>query len=116
MITVIVTGRTARAFSDDAVTVESKGIPVQFKFSDEWTSMDKVVCFASGETRFDVELTSDSCEVPAAVLTASGPLRLGVYGHGNGAAMPSTWTEVVVVKGVTKEDLAALLPDDPMEE
>ena len=112
MITVIVTGRTARAFSDDVVTIESAGFPVRFVFSDEWEGLEKTAYFAAGNIWVDVQLNEDSCSLPAAVLTASGSLRLGVYGFRSGVAIPSTRTEVLVLKGVTSEDLAALNPVD----
>ena len=112
MITVIVNGRRARAFTDDAITVESVGIPVRFVFSKEWSELDKTAIFECGESRVEVQLTSDRCEVPAMVLTSSGTLRMGGYGAGSGVRMPSTWTEVIVVKGVTEADLVRLVEEE----
>ena len=116
MITVIVNGRLARAFTDDAITVESVGIPVRFVFSNEWAELDKTAIFACGESQVEVQLTSDRCEVPAMVLTSSGTLRMGVYGSGSGVRIPSTWTDLIVVKGVTEADLLRLAEEENTED
>ena len=73
--------RRASCLSDDKLTSGSVGIPVQFRFSEDWDGLSKVAVFRSGTVKVDVALTESACTVPPEVLAEPGEdLTIGVYG------------------------------------
>ncbi len=101
MIFVTVNGRSATAFSTDAITTGSRGVKVYFRFSAAWADLAKTAIFYAGETKEEVELTSDSCVLPAALLSehqAGNWLSVGVYGTDPGKAMPSSIEPVCIIQ------------------
>lgn len=98
MITILDTGREARAFSDETITVECSGLPIRLVLSEE-ARQEVADCDPSGEIRIDVQPVSDPGEAPAMVLTASGTSRPGVRGACSGVTAHSASAEVFVVEG-----------------
>ena len=94
MINVRVDDREVHASTLDVITSGSVGLPVKFRFSDEWTGLTKTALFRNGDTTADVTLDSNTCAVPATVLVNPGKdLWIGVYGtdSGGNVAIPTVW-------------------------
>lgn len=105
MISVRVDGRETHVTTLYAITSGSVGLPVKFRFSDDWADLTKTARFRNGDTTVDVTLTSNSCTVPATVLATPGKdLWIGVYGADSGGdiAIPTIWGKAGhVYDGVT---------------
>lgn len=112
MITVTITGRDAHADPCTPVTSGSVGIPVHFRFSDEWAGLAVTAVFRGSGTARDVLLTSNDCILPWEVVTTAGnTLWIGVYGtDGEEIVIPTVWALVgmiepgVLISGVDPSD------------
>lgn len=98
MITFCADIRSAIARSDDAITTESVGIPVQFFLGPEFTGLAKTVVFTNGTASVDIALVGDATgtELPVDVLRTTGYLKMGIYaadGEGN-IVIPTVWAMV----------------------
>lgn len=97
MILAIVNGRELSAFTDEPITAGSAGIPIQFRFSQDWEGLGKVAVFKGSNREADVLIFDDRCTVPQEILQEEGGfLVLGVYGtDGEGTvAIPTVWCQV----------------------
>lgn len=104
MIKFFARGRCAQAMADNPVTTGSVGISVQFFFSPDWDSLQKIAVFRAGDTAVDVALTGDAATVPAEVLTTAGlPLMIGVYGAAADGTIviPTVWARAETIKAGT---------------
>lgn len=104
MIKFFARGRCAQALADNPVTTGSVGTPVQFFFSPDWDSLQKIAVFRAGDAAVDVALTGDTTTVPADVLTTAGlPLMIGVYGAATDGTVviPTVWAKAAMIKAGT---------------
>ena len=123
MIKVTVTTRKAVAVPITDVTVGAVGIPVQFSFSEDWTSADpenpitKQAVFKAGNTAVDMLIQDDATIVPWEVLTtAYERLQIGVRGAtGDGTiVIPTVWADAGPIQPGT--ELSSVDPTDPTQD
>ena len=97
MINVTVKGRDVQATPTRPITSGSVGLPVTFKFTDEWDGLAKIAVFRGSGVDIDVALFTEECVVPAECLVEAGDnLWVGIYGASNDGTVviPTIWGKV----------------------
>ena len=80
-IYVTVRGTHVQATAHGCLTSGMVGVAVKFEYNGIWDGLHKTAVFSAGGVTRDVVDISDSCTVPAEVLTKAGTiLYVGVYG------------------------------------
>ena len=115
MISVKVYNRQLVPTAKWPITSGSAGLPVEFEFDEDWDGISRIAVFRGSGAAIDVPLLgSDSCVVPAEVLTEYGDnLLIGVYGE-NGAGntvIPTVWGNAGLIKEGTEP--SEISPSDP---
>ena len=115
MISVKVYNRQLVPTAKWPITSGSVGLPVEFEFDEDWDGISRIAVFRGSGAAIDVPLLgSDSCVVPAEVLTEYGDnLLIGVYGE-NGAGntvIPTIWGNAGLIKEGTEP--SEISPSDP---
>ena len=92
-----------RAFfrETEKLTSGSIGVTINFVFSPEWDGLLKTAVFDAGETKIDVVLTSESCEIPPEVLACPGKqLSVGVFGElaDKTLVIPTIYAEAGIIR------------------
>ncbi len=101
MIQVNVQARDAEAQATEPITSGSVGLPVSFRFSEDWEGMGKTAIFKGSGTFVDLALTGNCCTVPHEVLaSAGGHLKIGVYGTRNQGQQvtPTVWADAGLIR------------------
>lgn len=113
MIVVTVRNRNAVAIPLSPVTSGAVGIPVEFRFSDDWNGLNKTAVFKGSETAKDVLLTENTAVVPWEVIEDPyGLLEIGVFGSdAESVVIPTVWAEVGRIEPGT--ELSESDPADP---
>lgn len=100
MIHVTIRERDASAKATEPITSGSVGLPVRFRFSDDWEGLGRTAVFSGSGQTVDMAVTENGCVVPHEVLRhAGGRLKIGVYGTGeNGSRVtPTVWANAGVI-------------------
>ena len=100
MIHVTIRERDAAAKATEPITSGSVGLPVLFRFSEDWLELGKTAVFSGSGQTLDMAIPEDRCVVPHEVLRHSGgSLKIGVYGTGDGGkkVTPTVWANAGVI-------------------
>ena len=96
MIHVTIRERDASAKATEPITSGSVGLPVRFRFSDDWEGLVRTAVFSGSGQTVDMAVTENGCVVPHEVLShAGGRLKIGLYGtDGTGSlVIPTVWAD-----------------------
>ena len=106
MIRLSVSGSVARATTDDVLVESAVGVRCEVTLDGSWAGLDVTAYARSGSaTPHAVRLGTSgrALTVPAAVLVAGAPLRMGVSGasQDGSVARPTVWATVGMVESST---------------
>lgn len=106
MFVVTVQKNIAKLTHQEKMTSGSKSAyDVLFRFSSEWSQLERTAVFRSGSTTIDILLDeTNTCTIPWEVLTKSNThIDIGVYGVKNGkVVLPTVWAKTDdILEGVT---------------
>jgi len=94
-------GRAAYVSTDEPITTDSVGMPVEVELDADFDGLSAVVCFRAGEATADVAMLGDPVTVPAQCLTEVGvPLHVGVYARNaaGDVVIPTVWANCGTVR------------------
>ena len=94
-------GRAAYVSTDEPITTDSVGMPVEVELDADFDGLSAVVCFKAGEATADVAVLGDPVTVPAQCLTEVGvPLHVGVYARNaaGDVVIPTVWANCGTVR------------------
>ena len=94
-------GRAAYVSTDEPITTDSVGMPVEVELDADFDGLSAVVCFKAGEATADVAMLGDPVTVPAQCLTEVGvPLHVGVYARNaaGDVVIPTVWANCGTVR------------------
>lgn len=116
MIAVTVTNRRAVAVPLSDVTTGAVGIPVSFRFSEDWDDLSKIAVFKTDSTETPVEMAVllNATTVPHEILTTPYEiLWIGVYGsNAQGTKVtPTIWANAGAIQPGT--ELETIDPSEP---
>ena len=99
MIKIEVQSTRAVIRSQEPLTVGLQGAKVQFSFGQDWKDLTKTAVFRQGEVVRTVANVGQEATIPWEVLTVPGvPVQIGIYGIGQGKAIPTLWTTTQPVR------------------
>ena len=99
MIKIEVQSTRAVIRSQEPLTVGLQGAKVQFSFGQDWKDLTKTAVFRQGEVVRTVANVGQEATIPWEVLTVPGvPVEIGIYGIGQGKAIPTLWTTTQPVR------------------
>ena len=108
-------GRAAYVTTDEPITTDSVGMPVEVELDADFDGLSAVVCFKAGEAAADVAMLGEPVTVPAQCLTEVGvPLHVGVYARNaaGDVVIPTVWANCGTVRQGTTP--SGIDPAEPM--
>lgn len=108
-------GRAAYVTTDEPITTDSVGMPVEVELDADFDGLSAVVCFKAGEATADVAVLGDPITVPAQCLTEVGvPLHVGVYARNaaGDVVIPTVWANCGTIRQGTTP--SGIDPAEPM--
>ena len=105
--------RFAEAWSDDAITQHSIGIPVQVKLSDEFAGLQKILVFKSKTASVDLVYGGGQIILPHEMTDSLGPIQIGCYAAlpDGTIIIPTVWALVgLVIKNAEPSGFDPLEP------
>lgn len=99
LITIEVQSTRAVIRSQEPLTVGLRGAKVHFNFGQDWENLTKTAVFRQGERTVTLADVKQEAVIPWEVLTVPGvPVEIGIYGIGQGKAIPTLWTTTQPVR------------------
>lgn len=125
MFRVEVNGNQARLVQREPITSGSvQAYLMEFSFSEEWSELDRVAVFKTGDNIYDIPLDeTNQCFIPWEVMTEPNvQIQFGIYGaRGTEIVLPTVWvpTDTIlegVVTGIEANEPTVTLTGQLIEE
>ncbi len=86
----------------------------EFSFSHEWDELSKFAVFMCADDVYTVEITDNTCSIPAEVISNAGTVTVGVYGSTmhteNPLRISTDLAHIIIKEGAYREGTAPEVP------
>ena len=106
--------------SASAVSGSTGYYKCEFCFSDDWSGLSKFAVFMKKDSTYTVEISQNSCFMPAEVISNTGTVAIGVYGStvqtDNLVRISTDFAHIIVKEGAYRDGTEPSVPSPDLWE